>query len=318
MSKHVTLSLIIPFYNEEKSLSDLIVEVNKALEKFSFNCEIILINDGSTDNSEKSLKSSLAKKNKINTKIISFRKNFGQTAAISAGIDQSMGEYIAFMDADLQNDPRDLSRFFSEIQKGYDAVFGWRKKREDFFARNYASIVANFIIRKIFKVPLHDVGCSLKVVKRSVINDIHFYGESHRIMPVIIFWKSTNISEIVVNHRRRLYEKSKYGYSRILKLIIDLITIKFLNSYATKPAYIFGTIGILSSVFGMICIILVAYRKIFLGVYVHRDPLFLIAVFFILLGTQFILMGLIAELQVRTYFESQKKTTYEITKIENY
>ncbi|MBI2596209.1 glycosyltransferase [Candidatus Daviesbacteria bacterium] len=312
--KSIGLSVVVPFFNENRNLEKFHRELTSVLIKIPIGSEIIYVDDGSTDESVATLKSLFrsSKKTKIETKLILLRRNFGQTAATSAGIDQSKGELVSFMDADLQNDPEDLLKFFHEINKGFDAVFGWRKCREDYFLRNFVSKVANFIIRKIFNIPLHDVGCSLKIIKRELLNDVHLYGESHRIMPALVYWKGVKIKELTVSHRKRIYEKSKYGYSRILKLVIDLITIKFLNSYGTKPAYVFGTLGICSNLLGVVALILTLYKKIFLGVYVHKNPLFLIAIFFILLGVQFILMGLLAELLVRIYFESQRKTTYEI------
>ncbi len=315
------LSVIVPFYNENKNLGQLHQELIEALNKLDIKNEIIYVNDGSSDDSIKTLNQAISDTkslNDVNISLISFRRNFGQTAATSAGIDYARGNLVAFLDADLQNDPKDLVKFYGEIQQGYDAVFGWRKEREDFFLRNFASKIANFIIRKIFQIPLHDVGCSLKIVKKEILDDIHLYGESHRIMPVLIYWKGVKIKELVTNHRKRLFEKSKYGYSRILKLVIDLITLKFLNSYGTKPAYVFGAAGILSNVLGFITLVWVGYQKIFLQIYVHRNPLFLISIFFVLLGVQFVLMGLLAELLVRTYFESQKKTTYEIKEVKTF
>lgn len=318
--RHTKLSVVIPFFNENGNLDKLHGELLNVLKELKVNCEVIYVDDGSTDGSGATIRGLLKTETdpKVFTKLVSLRRNFGQTAATVAGIDQSTGRLIAFLDADLQNDPADIKKFLHEIDQGYDAIFGWRKDREDNFFRNIASHTANLIIRKVFSVPLHDVGCSLKIIKKEALRDVHLYGESHRIMPVIVYWKGVKIKELVVNHRKRFYERSKYGYSRILKLIIDLITIKFLNSYGTKPAYVFGTAGISSNLFGLLVFLMVAYRKLFLGVYVHRDPLFLIAIFLTLLGVQFILMGLLAELLVRTYFESQKKNTYEIKKIQSF
>lgn len=316
----VDISVVIPFYNEGVNLIELRKELLAVLGKLKVFGEIIYVNDGSTDGSAKSLEDNIkeAPNAEAIEKIINFRRNFGQTAATSAGIDEASGKLVAFMDADLQNDPNDLIKFMEKINEGYDAVFGWRKNREDDFARSFSSRIANFVIQKLFKIPLHDVGCSLRVVKKEVISNIHLYGESHRIMPVLIYWKGINVCELVVNHRRRIYGKSKYGYARVLKLIIDLITLKFLNSYGTKPAYVFGTFGILSIFIGFIAMLVVLYQKLILDVFVHRNPVFLIAIVLILIGVQLILMGLLAELLVRIYFESQKKTTYEIKDIKSF
>jgi len=320
MSKNIYLSLIVPFYNEAKNLPLLHNEIVSVFGKIGKKSEVVYVDDGSTDNSAEVLSRFVGNKNyqNISVKIIKLRRNFGQTAATSAGIDNSTGSLIGFLDADLQNDPKDLIYFLDEIERGYDAVFGWRRKREDPVVRLLFSRIANLIIRVFFRVPLHDVGCSLKVVKRAVLKDLHLYGESHRIMPVLIYWRGAKIKELAVNHRGRVFGQSKYGWGRILKLIIDLITAKFLTSYGTKPAYVFGSLGLGSIFVGFLTLVMVAYRKLFLGVFVHRDPLFLITVFLVLLGVQFILMGFLAELLVRVYFESQKKSIYEVKEIKTF
>lgn len=313
----IKISIVIPFYNEQENLPTLHKELVSMLRNTSFVSELIYVDDGSEDGSLVKLKQSLKKikSRKVKSEIVVLLRNSGQTAALTAGIDQAKGHLVGFLDADLQNDPKDLIAFINEIKKGYDAVFGWRKKRQDSFLRKSLSISANFIIRKIFSIPLHDAGCSLKVFKRSFLQSMRFYGESHRIMSALAYLSGGKILEIPVNHRERGFGFSKYGYSRIFKLVIDLITIKFLYSYSTKPAYVFGGIGIFCSILGFLTLLLSAYHKLFQGVYVHRNPLFLIAVFFILLGVQFILMGLLAEILIRTYFESQNKRTYEVKKI---
>lgn len=308
----IQLSVIVPFYNEEENLATLHSEVTDVLKKLKISSEIVYIDDGSTDRSREILEKAIEKKDKISTKLIILKKNFGQTAAMSAGIDKASGDLVSFLDADLQNDPKDIPRFLKRIKEGNDAVFGWRKERKDKTGRSIFSKIANIIIRKLFNYPFHDVGCSARMVRKEYLKEINLYGELHRILSVLIFFKGPKISEIIVNHRQRYKGKSKYGYDRIIKTIIDLITIKFLNSYGTKPAYVFGAFGLGNLFLGGITLLLVAYRKIFLGVFVHRDPFFLITIFLLLLGTQFILMGLIAELQVRTYFESQNKRIYEI------
>lgn len=314
----VDLSIIIPFYNEVDNLPDLHQQICSIFKSTKYNIQIVYVNDGSTDSSIQSLKKAVRpNKNKhIEISLVNLRRNSGQTAALAAGMDNAKGLMIAFMDADLQNDPRDLLLFIHRINEGFDAVFGWRKARKDDAGRTLISKIANWSIRFFFKFPFHDVGCALKVVRRDVLKDLQLYGESHRILPVIIFAEGYKCLELPVIHRQRLSGKSKYGYTRIFKLIIDLITIKFLNSYGTKPAYVFGSVGLLSNFLGILCIATVLYRKLALGVFVHRDPLFLIAIFLIILGVQFILMGLIAELLVRTYFESQKKPIYKTLSIE--
>lgn len=313
----IELSVIVPFYNEESNLEQLHNQIVSILNKLRCNCEIIYIDDGSTDNSLANLKPT-ALKNKsrnIKTSLVVFSRNLGQTASTAAGIDMAQGKIVAFLDADLQNDPQDLPILISKLNEGYGAVFGWRKTRSDDFFRNFFSSTANLIIRKLFKVPLHDLGCSIKVIKKEHLSNFKLYSEYHRLLPALIYWNGVKITEIIVNHRRRNSGKSKYGYFRVFKLIIDLITIKFLNSYQTKPSYVFGTIGILSEFSAVLVLFAVAYRKFFQGTFVHRDPLFLIAIFLIIVGIQFILMGLLAELIVRIYFESQNKPIYEKPKV---
>ena len=310
----IKLSVIVPFYNEEENLADLHQELVSVLGKQKYQSEVVYVNDGSIDNSTKRLTKAIeaVKSDNVLVKLVEFKKNFGQTAAVSAGIDNSEGKYVSFLDADLQNDPKDIPHFMDKLGNKYDAVFGWRKDRKDATVRSFLSIAANKVINWVFKYPYHDVGCSARVVKKELLGEIQLYGELHRIMPVLIYLKGANIGEIVVKHRGRLKGKSKYGFERVIKTLIDIITVKFLHSYGTKPAYVFGTVGIISIIVGTITLFMVAYRKLFLGVFVHRDPLFLITIFLILLGVQFIMMGLIAELLVRTYFESQNKPIYEI------
>lgn len=316
MSK-IELSVVVPFYNEEGNLAKLHTQIVSVLKKLGYSCEIIYIDDGSIDKSLSNLKSVVSKNKSKNIKtyLVVFGRNLGQTASTAAGIDQSRGKIIAFLDADLQNDPNNLPLLINKLKEGYDAVFGWRKIRSDDLLRNFFSSIANMIIRKFFKVPLHDLGCSIKVVKRSALLNLKLYSEYHRLLPALIYWNGAKVTELVVTHHSRSSGKSKYGYFRVFKLIIDLITIKFLSSYQTKPSYVFGTVGILSEFSAVFVLFTVAYRKFFQGTFVHRDPLFLIAIFLVIVGIQFILMGLLAELIVRIYFESQKKPIYEKPKV---
>src|SRR3989344_6579723 len=317
--KKVELSVIVPFYNEEKNLPVLHKNLLKVLKSLKVSSEIIYINDGSTDLSIETLKAEIRKINSggVGVVLVEFTKNFGQTAAVVAGIDHANGKYISFLDADLQNDPEDINKFFDEINKDYDAVFGWRKDRLDATFRSFLSKLANLSINLVFSYPYHDVGCSARIVKKEFLKDLQLYGELHRIMPVLIYLKGARISEIVVRHHERKQGKSKYGFDRIIKTVIDIITVKFLNSYGTRPAYVFGTFGLGSILISTLALLGSAYKKLFLGVFVHKDPLFLIAIFFGLVGLQFMMMGLLAELQVRTYFESQKKSIYEIKHFTN-
>lgn len=312
--RNFTLSVVVPFYNEEGNLPKLHKELIEVLGETGIASEIVYVDDGSTDSSVSSLLKN-AKRGKVKIKLVRLRRNIGQTAAIAAGIKHSEGDLISFIDADLQNDPRDIPRFLEKLNEGYDAVFGWRRDRKDATLRSILSKTANVIISRVFSFPYHDVGCSARVVKKEFLQKIELYGESHRIMPVLIYLKGAKVGEIVVKHRERASGKSKYGFERIIKTVIDILTVRFLHSYGTKPAYVFGSVGLGSIMISGLVLLAVAYRKIFLGVFVHRDPLFLIAIFFGLLGTQFVLMGLLAELQVRTYFGLRKKTSYEIRSV---
>lgn len=316
----VILSVVVPFFNEKDNLPILHKELFDVLRKIDEKSEIVYVDDGSTDGSVSILKKSLVKNknNKVGIKFLSFRRNFGQTAAVSAGIDKAEGEFVSFLDADLQNDPKDILRFYNKVNEGYDAVLGWRKERRDASLRSMLSGVANIFIQSLFKFPFHDVGCSARIVKRTILKNIQLYGELHRIMPVLIFLQGAKTAELVVNHRERNTGESKYGFNRIIKIIIDIITVKFLNSYGTRPAYVFGSMGLGSIFLGSITLLISIYKKLFLGVFIHRDPLFLITIFLVLIGIQFIMSGLIAELLVRTYFESQKKQIYEIKSEKEY
>ena len=309
------ISIVVPFHNEELNLPKSHQELMETLRKIKGRKEIIYVDDASTDSSVEKLKASIkenGREKNLSVKIIMLRRKFGQTAAISAGIDQAQGKILVFMDADLQNDPKDVSPMIKKLEQGYDVVVGWRKKRNEKRTRIFVSKAANFMIRLIFKTPFHDIGCSLKIIRKEALKDIRIYGETHRLISILMYWKGTSIYEYIVADRKRFTGKSKYGYSRAIKLILDLITIKFLSSYGTKPAYVFGTFGIISILTGFFLMVIVLYHKIFESVFVHRNPLFLIASFLIMLGIQFLLMGLLAELIVRTYFESQKKPIYEI------
>ena len=312
--KEGKLSVVIPFYNEEENLGRLHKELMSVLGSLPIESEAIYVNDGSTDGSMEELKKALGrhKNPNVSVKIVALMRNFGQTAAIAAGIDETSGNLISFLDADLQNDPHDIPAFLEKIDEGYDAAFGWRKEKKFSSSRRFYSAAANKVINWVFSYPYHDVGCSTRVVKKQYLKGLDLFGELHRILPVLVYLKGAKICEVVVKHRPRQAGKSKYGYGRIIKTAIDLITIKFLHSYGTKPAYVFGSFGFGSFFLGAIALLAVAYRKLFLGVYVHRDPLFLISIFLFLLGVQLILMGLLAELMVRTYFGSSGKPIYDI------
>jgi len=303
------LSIILPVYNEEESIEKLYREIKAVLAGLPGDYEIIAVNDGSKDKSLDVLRSISQGDDKF--RVINFRRNYGQTAAISAGIDCSQGEILLPMDADLQNDPADIPKFLEKIDQGFDVVSGWRKQRHDNFSRRLPSRVANRLISLITKVKLHDYGCTMKAYKRDAVKDVRFYGEMHRFMPALASWHGAEIAEIVVNHRPRKYGRAKYGLSRTLKVVLDLLTVKFLMTYLTKPIHFFGQAGFLMLFFGFLSGIATLVLKI-QGIHLNRTPLPLLTVFLIIVGVQFILMGLLAEILIRIYYEPQAKLPYSI------
>jgi glycosyltransferase involved in cell wall biosynthesis len=306
-----TLSVLIPVYNEEENLSLLCDKLSETLKKTARAYEIIFIDDGSLDGTLEMLLD-LRNKNP-NIKIISFSRNFGQTAALTAGIDFSKGDILIPMDGDLQNDPEDILPLLQKIEEGYDVVSGWRKGRRDpFLRRRLPSIVANKIISLIGGVYLHDYGCTLKAYRRDILKNIKLYGEMHRFIPIYAQWIGARVSEIPVRHFPRGGGSSKYGMSRIFKVILDLMVVKFLLSYSQKPIYVFGGMGLLMILGAFISGGLALYLKLFKEVSFILTPLPLLSVLLMMLGFLSILMGFLAEILTRTYYESQGKPTYQI------
>lgn len=308
------VSVIIPLLNEEKNIPILYDELTQTLRKTGLAYELIFVDDGSTDSSLLILEN--IQQNDYSIKIISLRKNFGQTAAMSAGFDMAGGDIIIAMDADLQNDPADIPMLLAKINEGADLVTGWRHNRQDpFFSRKLPSMIANRIISFATGVHLHDYGCTLKAFKHEVIKTIKLYGEMHRFIPAIASAMGVTIAEVKVNHRSRRFGTSKYGISRTLRVILDLMTVKFLLNYATRPIHVFGTLGFVSgSLGGLLAIILTIQRQLY-GIPLSDRPLLLLSVLLIFVGVQFVTIGLVAEMLARTYHESQDKPTYYIRKI---
>jgi glycosyltransferase involved in cell wall biosynthesis len=311
------LSLIVPVYNEEKNLPLLIEAIRKVLDPLPYTWEVILIDDGSEDNSLQVL-TVLAEKAPDHLRVVSFRRNFGQTAAIAAGLDYARGEIIVLLDADMQNDPADIPMLLEKLDEGYDLVSGWRKKRHDtYLTRTLPSYLANLLISRVTGVPLHDYGCTLKAYRRDALEGFRLYGEMHRFIPVFAHSVGAKITEVQVNHHSRKFGKTKYGLERTLKVILDLFTVKFLVSYSSKPIYLFGGTG-LALIFGSGGMMLYLFvRRLLSQISVLGSPLFQLAVMLLIMGFQSVLMGLIAELLVRTYYESQRKPTYSIRKTIN-
>lgn len=309
------LSIIIPVYNEDESLDLLHAAVVESMARIDMDWEVLYVDDGSKDNSVKKLKE-LFEKDPEHVVVIEFRRNFGQTTAISAGIDHATGDIITFLDADLQNDPSDIPMMLEKLDEGYDVVSGWRKNREDnALTRNLPSHIANWLISNVTGVHLHDYGCTLKVYRREVITGFRLYGEMHRFIPVYANSVGANIIEVPVKHHSRKFGKSKYGLERTLKVVLDLIAVKFLTEASKKPIYLFGGLGSIFIGLSLIGFIFLFIRKLIVQVDILTSPIFIIATLAAMIGTQAILMGLIAELLVRTYHESQQKPTYTIRQI---
>ena len=310
------LSVVVPVYNEYENIPLLYDEVVKALQDIN-DWELILVNDGSKDNSLEALKE-LAAKDTQRVKVIGLRRNFGRTAAIAAGIDHASGDIIVLMDADLQNDPSDIPAMLDKLNEGYDVVSGWRKNRQDNLLRTFPSKIANKLICKVTGVHLHDYGCTLKAYRREVIKGFRLYGEMHRFIPAYADSFGARIVEMPVKHHPRIHGQAKYGLERTMKVLLDLFTVKFLSSYADKPIYLFGGTGMVLSGISLLVLLFLAVRRIFWGISVMASPLFMMAIMVFILGFQSVLMGLIAELLVRTYHESQGKTVYHIREMINF
>ncbi len=310
--KYMQLSIVLPVYNEEKNIEILYTELKNELNKLNKSYEIIWVNDGSKDKSFEKLKA-IAKIDSQN-KIINFVYNFGQMAAMSAGIANAQGDIILPMDSDLQNDPADIAKFLEKIDEGYDVVSGWRKQRwqGNFFSRKLPSVIANWIISNITKVKLHDTGCSMKAYKREIIQSVNLYGEMHGFIVAYVSWNKDKVVEIEVNSRPRIYGQTKYGLSRTYKVILDLIVFKFLSKYMNKPMHFFGGIGFVSLFFGILAGLLAVALKIMHIRQFVATPLPVLATLFIIVGVQLVVMGILAEMIMRTYYESQNKKSYII------
>jgi len=313
-TEQIDLSLVIPVYNEAENLEELHRELAAACNQTGRACEFIFVDDGSRDDSFAVLKK--LRSGDPQVKVIRFRKNFGQTAALAAGFDHARGEVIITLDADGQNDPADIPRLLAKLDEGYDIVSGWRRDRKDrFLTRRLPSRLANGIISWITRVRLHDYGCTLKAFRREVVKSINLYGELHRFIPAIASTIGVSIAEVPVNHRPRLRGRSKYTILRTPRVILDLLTVKFLLSYSTRPLQIFGLFGLLSGFVGLVIGLVLSYDRLILRQGIGNRPLLLLAILLIVIGIQFITLGLLAEIMVRAYHESAAKRIYHIKEI---
>ena len=314
MSSDLKISVVVPVYNEAGNIGTFISELTPALEGIGAEFEIIAVDDGSTDSSYEILKTMRQSDKRV--KIIRFRGNFGQTSAFSAGFRHAQGEVIVTMDADLQNDPADIPAMIEKLNEGYDIVSGWRRQRQDkFLTRRLPSMIANKIISWTTKVYLHDYGCSLKVFRKDVVKNLRLYGEMHRFIPAVASLFGVKVGEMEVNHRPRVAGVSKYGLDRTIRVMLDLITVKFMLSYSTSPIQIFGLIGVISGAVGFVLALWLSFQRLFMEIPLSGRPALLLAVMLIMIGAQFISIGLLAEVQSRTYHESQDKPTYVIRDI---
>jgi glycosyltransferase involved in cell wall biosynthesis len=316
-TKAVELSVVVPVYNEEECVEPLCRQLHDALARVGLSYEIVLVDDGSTDATWDRL---LAMSAEIPAmRIFRFRRNFGQTAAMSCGFHQAQGEIVVTLDADLQNDPKDIPKLLQRMGEGFDVVSGWRKDRKDpFLNRRLPSMMANGLISFMTGVALHDYGCTLKAYRRDIIKDVHLYGEMHRFIPALASWVGGRVAEVVVDHHPRLLGKSKYGISRTFRVVLDLLTVKFLLQYSTRPIQIFGRIGMTFAAVALAMLAWVAVDRFFIphadaGLYLLKRPFWVITPFmFLAFCLQFISMGLLAEMQIRTYHEAQGKPIYVV------
>lgn len=307
----VDLSIVVPIYNEEESITHLYERVTAALANTAFAYELILVDDGSSDRSFLLLKDIAGQDSRV--KVIRFRRNFGQTAAMAAGFDAASGRVVVPMDGDLQNDPSDIPKLLAKIDEGYDVVSGWRKDRQDtFINRKLPSMIANGLISRFTGVHLHDYGCTLKAYRREVLDGINLYGEMHRFVPALASQVGAKVTELPVKHHPRLYGTSKYGISRTVRVVLDLMTVKFLLSYSTKPIQLFGKWGVYTLLAGFLSGTTTVYMKIFEHFSMNRNPLWILTVFLLFMGIQFIVLGLLGELNARTYYEAQGKPIYVV------
>lgn len=305
------LSIVIPLYNEEESVPFLYQELTAALEATGYTYEVIIIDDGSKDNSFQKLKEVYERDPRW--RILKLRRNFGQTAGLTAGFDAARGDIVITSDADLQNDPRDIPKLLEKIDEGYDIASGWRKDRkEPFFSRRLPSMLANGLISRSTHISLHDYGCTLKAYRSEVVKNIHLYGELHRFIPAIASWMGVTVAEVPVNDRARKFGKSKYGISRTFRVILDLITVSFLLRFSTKPLHVFGGIGAITTLAGLAIAGILTFERLFLGQSIDGRPALLLAMLLIILGVQMASIGLVAELVMRTYHEPEGRPIYMI------
>jgi len=308
------LSIVIPVYNEEENVEPLVHEINGVLATLGKSWEIVAVDDGSKDDTFTALSRLHCREPSL--KVVRLRRNFGQTAALAAGLAYAQGEIIVLMDGDGQNDPADIPALLEMLQEGNDLVAGWRFDRKDpFLKRRLPSMIANRLISWTTKVKLHDYGCTLKAMRKEVAKSLRLYGEMHRFIPAIAYERGAQIAELKVNHRPRLRGESKYGITRTLRVVLDLLTVKFLSSYSTRPSHVFGPIGVISGLAGFVIALYLTVQKLVYDADIGNRPLLLLAVLLIFIGFQFVTMGLLGEMLARTYHESQERPVYVVREV---
>ena len=309
-----SISVVVPVFNEAENVVHSYFEIAAVLERTGRPFEVVFVDDGSSDGTVKALLDAAGADKRL--RIVQLRRNFGQTAAIAAGIDHAIGEVIVTIDGDLQNDPADIPGMIEKLDEGHDMVAGWRKDRKDrFINRRLPSMIANWIISKSTNVQLHDYGCTLKVIRGDVARGVRLYGEMHRFIPALADQYGASIVEMPVNHRARKFGRSKYGITRTIRVILDLITVKFLLGYSKRPIHLFGTAGVLSGGAGALLLAILTYQRFFQHVPMGNRPLLSLGVMLIIIGLQFVCFGLLAEVMARTYYESQGKRTYTVRRV---
>jgi glycosyltransferase involved in cell wall biosynthesis len=307
----VALSVVVPVYNEVETLEALLDELSGVLLAGPRTFEVIVVDDGSRDGTTELLGKLAADRAWL--RAVFFRRNFGQTAAFDAGFRAASGDIVATIDGDLQNDPRDIPAMIAKLDEGYDMVAGWRRKRSDaMILRKIPSRIANWMIRKVTGTRIHDLGCSLRLYRHEITDELRLYGEMHRFISVLADSMGARIAEVEVNHRARRAGTSKYGLKRTIKVMLDLLTVIFMRRYQSKPIYVFGGLGVGMMVISAVGAGVVLWEKMQEGVWVHRNPLFILAVMAALVGVQLLATGIVAELVIRTYYESQGKRAYSV------
>jgi glycosyltransferase involved in cell wall biosynthesis len=307
----VNVSVVIPVYNEEENLPLLYAQLRKAFETLRRPWELLFVDDGSGDGSFEVLRDIARHDERV--RVIRFRRNYGQTAALQAGLQEATGEIIVMLDADLQNDPADFGLLLEKIDEGYDLVHGWRKDRQDpLLTRRLPSRLANWLISRTTRFPIHDLGCTLKAMRREIAEDLELYGEMHRFIPILAYWRGARCAEVVTRHHPRRYGKSKYGLSRTLRVLLDLITVKFILDYFASPMKLFGMLGVASTAAGLTSGLATVLMKLLQDIHMTGNPLLLLTVLLLMVGVQFFSLGLLGEVSARIYFGSQNKQHYTV------